>query len=231
VTPTLVVPDTGILLAQAFGSAVDPQAGRAQVALTQAVAAQLRIVAPPSIARELERKLAELDTIYEMLREATSEALRQTPEESGLALAERVLLQVKQTEPARSSRFFATIEADAVERILALRSAPLTTIFAGVAANAWMIKEGIRLRSRPTVVEFLDYPDPISGAGRVPGVSHHDWTHLSSCQQLAEREGGTVVFVVVERNLEAHKRTIEQALPLVRVTTPTYLNLYLVPGQ
>jgi hypothetical protein len=116
-----------------------------------------------------------------------------------------------------------------VARIASGPTAPLVNVSAAVAAGALFLKEGIRLRSRPTRVEFIDFPLPPPKLPHIQGVSPHDHVHLESCAGVAAQEGQTVVFAILERQLESLKTETETAFPNVRVASPRYLGLYLSP--
>jgi hypothetical protein len=116
VTGRLVAPDTGIVLAQALGPEVDAQAARAVQSLDQTVAADVPVLLLPSVDAELTRKLAELNAIYELVREAYQRLPAEQPADAGLASAEALVVRVRRAAGGRLPRYVATFEAEFVRR-------------------------------------------------------------------------------------------------------------------
>jgi hypothetical protein len=231
VTSTFVAADTGVLLAQAFGPEVDPQASRALQALEQAAAAGVPVLLLPSVDAELDKKLGELDEIHALVREAYRRLSEERPTDSGLAAAESLVLEVRRAAAGKVPRILASFEAEFVRRVLAMPTAPVSALLGDVAARFGLRAEAIRWATRSGHLESAGELEPDEGEGpaSIQGVDRLDLVHLRACQLLARVRGGRVVFLTLDEKLYAAKPEVELTLSLVRLTTPEYLTLYLEP--
>jgi|SRR5208282_1290848 len=187
------------------------------------------MVAPPSISEELDTKLAQLDTIYDALREVTHSLPTDDDTPVGLEAAEKALLTLRVKKGGVRLRFIGVIEAEVSRTIAQAPAAPLPAVFGYVVANALLWKEGAKLGSRPSSVEFLSEPKPDYAPliPPIPDVRGADLIHIRACQELGEREQETVVFLVLERPVYNQKTEIEARFPRVKVTNPAFLDSYL----
>jgi hypothetical protein len=225
----LVVPDTGILLALGFGASVDPQASIATQAITKALAADSRLLAPPSVIEELDKKLAQLDQVYEAIQDIVRSipSLDTTP--SGLSGAEDLILGLKNVGRHPATRFVNAIETEVVRMITATPTVPLLSVFAFVASRTVLLKEAIRVGTRPAGLEILSEPKPDRSPLDPPihGLKGDDLAHVRSCESIGGKLGQKVVFLVLDRPVYSQKRIVEARFPLVSVTNPNYIDSYL----
>lgn len=230
-TPRVVVPDTNILLAVGFGEAVDSQEPTARAGLAEVREAGVPIIVPPSVVAELERKLAQVDSVYEFIRAILARLGETRLLDNPLLEAERLLRSVD--VGLGVPRFSNAVRRMVADTITESPSAPLESVFAHVAGRALLMKEAIRVRSRLSYAEYTDYPevdtsqfDPV-----LPGVSADDRAHLRSAAAVAERRDATAIFLTLERPLQAAADEASKLFPRVVVTSPFFLRGHLAQGQ
>ncbi|MCI4334141.1 MAG: hypothetical protein L3K04_00675 [Thermoplasmata archaeon] len=224
----ILVPDTGILLAIGFGPQ-DPKSAMAASALSRAVAAGVKVVAPPSVDVERVRKLNLLDQVYEDLQVVTSAIPIENGSPAALEGAEQLLMAVRAKKGYPRLLFLDAIEEEVSRAVTSNPTAPLRNVFAYVAASALHWKESAKLASCPSAVEFLNWPQPDYTPlnPEIREVNGPDLAHLRACQEIGDKEGVSVAFLILERAMYAHKAEIEARFPRVKVVKPAFLNRYL----
>jgi hypothetical protein len=220
-----VVPDTGILLAAAYGEPIDPKAPAAIRALDLLRRRGVRTVVPTSVADELRGLFADIDGILEFLRSALTELAVTTPSRNGLIEAEEVLVRTKSKAPAGMSRFFEAIEIQVSNLISRNPGTALRLVLAEALTSAMVIREGVFLKAIPAWMETPQSPriSELSAAPKPSGIGGADWDHLRVCQWIGDQSDTRVIFLVFERQLHLRRNIISASLPRVEVTIPPFL--------
>lgn len=227
--PRLLVPDTGILVALGLGEELDSKSKLSSQSVMDARTAGVRVVVPPSVLIELERKLADIDEVYTVIQSALAshEAFNQFP--AALEAAERFVLDLRSRVKGPAARVVDLVESQLAQMLAVSPGMSLPTALAAVVGNVLVTREVIRLRSRPTSIEFVDEPkcDPSPLTEAIPEVTGMDLAHLRACEWLGEKEDCTVILLVFERPLHRRRDEIRRRFPKVLVTTPLYLPAHL----
>lgn len=224
----IIVPDTGILLAIGLGKELDEKAELATQSIDLAVAAGRRVIAPPSVSLELEAKLQNVDAIFEVIQHLVS-TLPNPQGLSTLKIVEELMLELRASVKGPGSRVVNVIESELIRTIGAAPGLSLNAAFAVVAGNMLVVREVVRIKSRPAAIDFVSLPEanPSPLPNPIPEVSGMDLAHIRACEWLGTSEACTVILLVFERTLHKHRDEIHERFPHVVVTTPHYLPAYL----
>ncbi len=228
-TSPILIPDTGILIARAFGEQVDPQARAATEALASAEGLKTRVFVPPSVVQETYRVLDEIDQVFVTLQEAAHTVTSSNPTPAGFTGAEEILLAVRGKATSPQSRFLGLIETEVSRLLIDAPKRPLIEVFAEVVGTAFLWKEAVRFGSMPGSFEYptTPKPDPTPLDPPIPEVKGMDLAHVRAAQHLGELNGCPAILLVLERPLHRRKSDIQARFSHVLVTTPAYLRGYL----
>jgi hypothetical protein len=229
VTPSLVVPDTDVILQFAFGPPIEPRGPDASRLFELCRDRGIRVFVLPGVEREIRAKLSLLDQIYSILQEAQQflgDSPPGTPDSSQL---ETVFLELEAKAPPRTRRIVDMLSYSAAQMRNLVPEASTESILAlslleieDLRAVAEERVRALALESLGSGEDGLPPEDPI-----LAGLGTQDALNIRSAESLGLRFDQHVVFVTEDGDLRSRKKPIEVANPHVTVTSTAFAPSYL----
>lgn len=227
----IVAPDTGILLAIAYGPESDPRAPAAAAAIQLARDRGAKLVAVSTVSNELNHKLDQIEEVYNILQ-VTLRELASRSRQNVLQALEEVTSRMRAVGAGTVGRYIDAVERRVVARLEDNPGLPIEQALADILASAVSVKELARLRIEALRLEpfMASLPTAEESGGAIEGVGRKDFLNLRACQELSKSAEQQLVFVVQEGGLHGRREQIREHFPGIVVTNPTYLRQHL-PAQ
>ena len=127
-------------------------------------------------------------------------------------------------------KFLGMVERRALASLKANPGCSWGLVLALVFQSTMQAKASVRTRVRAIRLEEVGIELATGDAlpPSIPEVRGDDKRHLEGCWALSKAEGTGVLFLVFESPLQGRKPEIEKAYPGVRISSPAYLETYLI---